>query len=347
MVKKIFYFFFSLAFVSVLTAQTDYQIAAIAFYNFENLHDTVDDPIKNDAEFLPGGIKNYTGDVYRDKLSKLADVVSQLGVDHTPDGPAIIGLAEIENVNVLRDFVKQPKIASRNYTPILVEGPDRRGVDVGMLYNPKYFTPIKVKSLFVPLIRENGDTSFTRDILWVKGVLLNEVVHIFVNHWPSRRGGEEATNHLRKKAASVCRGVIDSLLEVNPDTKILVMGDLNDDPVNESVQKILNARKDATKLEDGQLFNPFAMYYQNGIGSLAWNNAWNLFDQIILSQGWLNREQSGFFYNQAEVFNRPFLTQKTGNFKGYPFRSYIGDEYTGGYSDHFPVLVYLVKKISN
>lgn len=331
--------------IPVTRAQSDYHISAIAFYNLENLHDTLDDPIKNDQEFQPNGTKRYTGKVYLDKLSKLADVISQLGVEKTPDGPAIIGLAEIENISVLNDLVKQPQIAARNYKPILVEGHDQRGVDVAMLYNPKYFEPIKVNSIFVPLISDKGDTIFTRDILWVKGIFMNEVVHVFVNHWPSRRGGEDASAPRRQQAAAVCRSVIDSLFNINPDTKILVMGDLNDDPTNESVKTVLNAQGDMHKLKDGQLFDPFTKFYQNGIGTLAWNNSWNLFDQIILSQAWIHTEQDGFFYNQAEVFNRPFLTQKTGNFKGYPFRCYIGDEYTGGYSDHFPVLVYLVKKI--
>lgn len=344
MFKRFLILFIYFCFTANLTSQTEYQIAAIAFYNFENLHDTLDTPGKNDEEFQPTGPKQYTGKVYWDKLKKLADVVSQLGTDKTPDGPAIIGLAEIEVISTLEDFVKQPQIASRHYKPILVEGPDRRGVDVAMLYNPKYFTPVKITSLFVPLFNESGDTIFTRDILYVKGVLLNEIVHVFVNHWPSRRGGEIASDHLRQNAAKVCRGVVDSILGADLDAKIIVMGDLNDDPINNSVVKILDAQKDMDKLKTGQLYNPFNKFYRNGIGTLGWNNAWNLFDQIIISQGWLNKSQDGLFYSQAEVFNKSFLTQKTGNFKGYPFRSYIGNEYTGGYSDHFPVVVYFLKK---
>lgn len=347
MLKRLFVFFAAVLFLSSMFAQSDYQIAAVAFYNFENLFDTLDTPGKDDAEFLPDGVKHYTGKVYLDKLSKLADVVSQIGTDKTQDGPAIIGLAEIEVISVLQDFVKQPKIASRNYQPILIEGPDKRGVDVAMLYNPKYFTPIKSKSIFVPLIKEDGDTIFTRNILYVKGVLLNEIVHVFVNHWPSRRGGEYASDHLRQKAASVCRSVVDSILAADKNAKILVMGDLNDDPINASVLKVMRAKKDIENLNDGDMYNPFNKFYKNGIGTLGWNNSWNLFDQILLSQGWLNKGQGGFFYNQAEVYNKQFLMQTTGNFKGYPFRSYIGNDYTGGYSDHFPVLVYFLKKKTN
>jgi hypothetical protein len=323
---------------------SDYQIISIAFYNFENLYDTINDPEKDDEEFLPEGAKHYTGIVYKDKLSKLAEVISKLGIDKTPDGPAIIGTAEIENINVLKDLCQQPAIASRGYQPILIDGPDKRGNDPALLYNPKYFTPIKVTSLFVP-IKRDGDTAYTRDILYVKGLLLNEMVHIFVNHWPSRRGGEDASAPLRAKAAEVCREVIDSILDANDESKILVLGDFNDDPMSPSIRKVLRANKDMEDLNVAELYNPFADFYLEGIGTLAWQDAWNLFDQVILSHAWLNETQKGWFYSKAEVFNKSFLTQKTGNFKGYPYRCYIGNEYTGGYSDHFPVLTYYLKRI--
>ncbi len=323
---------------------SDYQIISIAFYNFENLYDTIDDPEKDDAEFLPNGAKNYTGTVYQDKLSKIAEVISLLGVDNTIDGPAIIGTAEIENIHVLNDLVKQPAIASRGYLPILVDGPDLRGNDPALLYNPKYFTPIKISSIYVP-IKRDGDTAYTRDILYVKGLLMNELVHIFVNHWPSRRGGEDASAPLREKAAEVCREVIDSILDANDESKILVMGDFNDDPMSPSIKKVLRASKEMDDLNIAELYNPFADFYLKGIGTLAWQDAWNLFDQVIMSKGWIDQNQRGFFFSKAEVFNQSFLTQKTGNFKGYPFRCYVGNEYTGGYSDHFPVITYFLKKI--
>jgi hypothetical protein len=343
----------SLAFLSLLqlngfsqkNESSDYQIISVAFYNFENLYDTINDPNKDDEEFLPSGAKNYTGKVYMDKLSKLAEVISKLAIEKTPDGPAIIGTAEIENINVLYDLAKQPAVASRNYQPILIDGPDKRGNDPALLYNPKYFTPIKTTNLFVP-IKRDGDTAYTRDILYVKGLLMNEMVHIFVNHWPSRRGGEDASAPLRAIAAGVCREVIDSILDANDESKILVLGDFNDDPMSPSIKKTLRANKEMEDLNVAELYNPFAAYYLEGIGTLAWNDAWNLFDQVMMSTGWLNKNQTGFFFNKAEVFNRSFLTQKTGNFKGYPYRCYIGNEYTGGYSDHFPVLTYYLKKIN-
>ncbi len=325
--------------------ESDYQIISVAFYNFENLYDTINNPDKDDEEFLPNGAKNYNGKVYADKLSKLAYVISQLGIDKTPDGPAIIGTAEIENIEVLKDLCKQPAIANRGYQPILIDGPDARGNDPALLYNPKYFTPVKITSLFVPIMRD-GDTSYTRDILYVKGLLLNEMVHIFVNHWPSRRGGEDASAPLRAKAASICREVIDSIQDANIDAKILVMGDFNDDPMSPSIRKHLRSTKELEVLNNTELYNPFADFYLEGIGTLAWQDAWNLFDQVIISKPWMDETQKGWFFNKAEVFNKSFLTQKTGNFKGYPFRCYVGNEYTGGYSDHFPVLTYYLKKIN-
>jgi hypothetical protein len=174
---------------------------------------------------------------------------------------------------------------------------------------------------------------------------MNEMVHIFVNHWPSRRGGEDASAPLRAKAAEICREVIDSILDANDESKILVMGDFNDDPMSPSIRKVLRANKDMENLNVAELYNPFGAFYLEGIGTLAWQDAWNLFDQVMVSNGWMNKNQKGFFFSNAEVFNRSFLTQKTGNFKGYPFRCYVGNEYTGGYSDHFPVLTYYLKKI--
>lgn len=324
---------------------SDYQIISIAFYNFENLYDTINDPNKSDEEFLPEGVKNYTGKVYFDKLSKLAEVLSKLGIDKTPDGPAIIATAEIENINVLYDLVKQSAIVNRGYLPILIDGPDLRGNDPALLYNPKYFTPIKTSSIYVP-IKRDGDTAYTRDILYVKGLLMNELVHIFVNHWPSRRGGEDASAPLRAKAAEVCREVIDSILDANDESKILVMGDFNDDPASPSIKKVLRANGDMEDLNIAELYNPFFDFFVEGIGTLAWNDSWNLFDQVIVSQAWINKNQKGLFFSKAEVFNKSFMIQKTGNFKGYPFRCYIGNEYTGGYSDHFPVITYFLKKIT-
>jgi hypothetical protein len=264
----------------------------------------------------------------------------------TPDGVAILGVAEIENRKVLEDLVIQQKLKDRKYQIVHYNSPDARGIDVALLYNPAYFKVIDSAPLNVPLKNPDGSPYATRDVLWVYGLFNGEPLHVFVNHWPSRRGGEEASAPNRALAAGVARTKIDSILKVQPDAKIMVMGDLNDDPLSPSVVKVLNASSDIPKLKKDQLYNPWTDYYKKGIGTLAYNDAWNLFDQIIISQPFLKKDQDGFFFQKAVIFNKPFLVQKSGRYKGYPFRTYDFDNYVNGYSDHFPVYVVLLKKVN-
>ncbi len=337
--------FLSVLFITAEAQEKKYKVAAIGFYNIENLYDTIDDPNKNDEEFLPSGANLYTGAVYQDKLTKLSGVIAGLATDVTPDGVAILGLGEVENSAVIEDLVSQPLLAKRGYKVVHHNSPDVRGVDVALIYQPKYFKLLGSKPLYVELPVTDGDTSYTRDILWVWGMLDGELVNVFVNHWPSRRGGEAASAPRRDLAAGVCRKVIDSLLVADPSAKIVTMGDLNDDPTNNSVNNVLKAKGKIEKLQPGELYNPYYAFYKKGLGTLAWNDSWNLFDQVIISQAWLNKEQSGYSFMRNEVYNKPFLTQQDGNFKGYPHRTYVGGVYQGGYSDHFPVYIFVVKEV--
>jgi endonuclease/exonuclease/phosphatase family metal-dependent hydrolase len=200
--------------------------------------------------------------------------------------------------------------------------------------------------LNVPLKDPDGSSRPTRDVLWVYGLFNGEPLHVFVNHWPSRRGGEEASAPGRALAAGIARAKIDSILTAFPNAKVVLMGDLNDDPLSPSVLNVLNASNETGKLKKGQLYNPWTDYYRKGIGTLAYNDAWNLFDQVIISQAFLKKEQEGFFYQKAVIFNKPFLLQKSGRYKGYPLRTYDFDNYMSGYSDHFPVYIVLLKKIN-
>jgi hypothetical protein len=320
-----------------------YKAGVIGFYNVENLFDTIKGANMDD-EFLPTGANRYTGAVYLEKLQRLSTVISQLGKEFTSDGVSILGLAEVENRAVLEDLVKQPLLRDKNFQIIHFDSPDFRGVDVAMIYQAKYFRPLTARSLFVD-ISKPGDTSYTRDILYVSGLYDGEPLHIFVNHWPSRRGGEAATRPLREKAAAVCKAVIDSLMAIDPATKVIVMGDLNDDPINSSVKNVLQARGTVEETCLSCLYNPWEKLFKKGIGTLAWQDAWGLFDQIIISGAFLDQEQEGFYYVKPEVFNRKFLVQKSGKFKGYPFRTYVGNNYMGGYSDHFPTLLYFLKRL--
>jgi len=321
-----------------------FQVALIGFYNLENLFDTIDDPAKDDKEFLPGGANHYSGAVYIDKLGKIYDVISLIGTDVTPDGLAIMGCAEIENDTVLKDLVRTPKLISRGYKIVHYNSPDARGIDVAMLYNPKYFTPKYSETLFVGLVDPNGTPRYTRDVLYVEGLLLGEKIFVFVNHWPSRRGGEEASSTSRALAAQVARHKIDSITKINPEAKIILMGDLNDDPISPSVANIIGAKGDLEEVKPGGMFNPWMTYYKQGIGTLAYNDSWNLFDQILVSYGWMKKEQKGFFFKEARIFSKPWMIQQEGRYKGYPKRTFDSNRYIGGYSDHFPTFTIFLKE---
>lgn len=338
--------FLFLSFTISFSQEKKYKIVCIGFYNLENLYDTINDPLKNDEEFLPGGSYAYNSFIYTDKLNRLSDVVFQIGKDHSPDGVALLGVAEVENQNVLEDLVAQPKLRVRNYKIVHHNSPDVRGVDVGLLYNPKYFQVTNSESLFVPLISAEGRPIYTRDVLWVSGVLDGEPVHVFVNHWPSRRGGEDASAPFRASAARVAKKVIDSLVLINPLTKIILMGDLNDDPINESVTKVIGAKGDIKKVREGGMYNPWMKLYKSGIGSLAYNDSWNLFDQILISYGFLNNEQQGLFFRSSHVFKKNFMLVESGRYAGYPLRTFEGVKYLGGYSDHFPTYCVFLKEVS-
>lgn len=321
-------------------------MACIGFYNLENLFDPVDSPDTDDAEFTPDGLNHWTEEVYADKLRNMARVIAHMGNEVTPDGPAILGVSEIENRRVLEDLSAQPAISSRNYQTIQFDSPDKRGVDVALLYQPKYFTPQEARPLHVfgPNAAK-GDTLFTRDVLYVKGLLGGEPIHLFVNHWPSRRGGEERSSPLREYAAGVARAVVDSILAKDPMAKIFFMGDLNDYPTNKSVRKVMLGVEKAKSVKDRELFNPWYDLYKKGIGTTAYQDTWGLFDMILMSKGAINKKDDGYHLHKWRIVNDGFLIQKTDRYKGYPFRTFSNGNYQGGFSDHFPVVVYLVKKI--
>jgi len=333
-----------LSFITVEAQNKQYKIVSAGFYNLENLFDTVDDPKINDEEFLPDGKKAWTEDKYQEKLGNIAYVISQIGIGDVSGGLSFLGVSEIENRNVLEDLVKQSAIANRDYQIIHYDSPDFRGIDVALLYNPKHFQPIDHKA--IPLILfDNGKRRYTRDVLYVKGILDNtDTIHVLVNHWPSRGGGEKRSAPSRNKAAQLCRMVYDSLIAINPETKLLIMGDLNDDPTSPSIKSFLKAKPNLKSLEKGGLFNPYHDLYRRGQGSNAYRDAWSLFDQIIISEPFVNKDQKGYTFLKANIFNKDFLKNQSGQYKGYPFRTFDFDNYQGGYSDHFPAYIYLVKE---
>lgn len=326
-----------------VSGQKEFTVACVAFYNFENLFDTLDSPDTDDLEFTPNGPNLYNTTVYRDKLKNLSKVISEIGKDYTPDGAALLGVAEVENLSVLEDFAMQPAVAKKGYKIIHQDSKDARGVDVALFYQPKYFTPEKTHFYSLPTSGDDTDTTYSRDILIAIGNFNGERIAVSVNHWPSRRGGEQTTAHLRNAAAAYNRQFLDSIAKIEHISKAIVMGDLNDDPTNDSVRKKLRAVRQIKKLGKDNMYNPFENFFRKGYGTTAYQDAWSLFDQIILSAD-LARDVKGFHFYKAAVFNPSYLTQKTGVFKGYPFRTYANGVYAGGYSDHFPVYILLVKE---
>lgn len=325
-------------FSGVAQQKNNFRVGLIGFYNLENFFDTIDEPKVADEEFTPNSPKHYTSAVYWDKVGRLATVLSQIGTEVSPDGLSIVGVAEVENESVLRDLVQHEKLKSRNYKIVHYDSHDPRGIDVALLYNPKYFRVLFSHKLKVPVRN-------TRDVLWVSGVYAGDTIHVFVNHWSSRRGGQEASERLREEEASVPKYIVDSLAKINPNVKYIVMGDLNDDPINPSVVKILGAKQKIKEVQKGGMYNPFYDFYKKGIGTLAYRDAWNLFDQIMVSYGFLNTKQRGWFFRTAHIFKREFMMQQTGRYRGYPLRTWDGNSYNQGYSDHFPTYIELLEEV--
>lgn len=321
----------------------EYIATLVGFYNLENLFDTINAPDVKDTEFTPEGSKLWNGERYFHKTHNMAKVISQIGTEINPDGLAILGISEVENLGVIQDLVAQPSLKNRNYQIIHYDSPDRRGVDVAMLYNAKYFRPYKTSShrLYVDKLKNFK----TRDQLLVDGILSGDTIHIIVNHWPSRYGGEKRSRWLRNAAAQLSRKISDSILQINPNARIVVMGDLNDNPTNESVIKYMRAKGKQSKLEDNDFFNPMWKMYKKGNGTLAWHDTWSLFDQIMISQALLGKDYLHIKYLKAVIYKKPFLINKDGRYKGYPYRTFVGNTFQGGYSDHLPVFMVLVKEV--
>lgn len=336
-----FFCAFSLcSFAQSLDSSKKYQTISIAFYNIENLYDTIDSPNTSDEEFTPAGPKNWNTFKYYKKLDHMADVISQLGVNN--NAPAVIGLCEVENRAVLEDLIKTEKLKKYNYKISHYNSPDVRGVDVALLYQPQYFQETSSKS--ITLTMPEDATFKTRDMLLVSGRIDNDDFHFMVAHWPSRRGGEKRSRHKRVAAAQLAKAYIDSIQKANPNSKIIFMGDLNDDPKSVSVTKYMNSISDKAQSNQNNLYNPMYSFYAKGIGTLAWRDSWNLFDQMLLSQPLVQNDYKTYQYYGTKIFNEPFIRQYEGTFKGYPFRTFAGDTFLGGYSDHFPVYILLVKE---
>lgn len=345
-------------------AQKKYVVRTVAFYNFENLFDTINNP-NNDEEWLPEGLQRWTSAKYKQKLENLSKVLMQIGVnDKQKEAPTFIGGSEIENRNVLEDLVKHPNILKEDYGIVHFDSPDKRGIDVALLYKKKYFKPTSF--INIPLIIYRGNSNekeketeeekldkdkieiandnrvYTRDILLVTGFLDGEEINVLVNHWPSRSGGEKKSSPFREAAGRLAKKTMDSIYKINPKAKIILMGDLNDGTYNKSVKVGIGAKLKKSEVQQFGVFNPFEQMFKDGNSTLFYRDSGDIFDQIMVSETLIKEDFSTYQYWKAGIYNKPFMIEKFGRYAGYPLRH---SENEIGYSDHFPVYIYLVKEV--
>lgn len=332
--------------MSACNARKNQMMYGVGFYNLENLFDTCHDAGKNDYEFLPDGSYQWTGQKYAHKLHNLAKVLAEMGTDKLPDvGCAAIGVAEVENAGCLADLCNQEPLKARNFQFVHIEGPDLRGIDCGLLYNPALFTVRDVKLVPYVYLLPIDEKYVTRGFLTVSGTMAGEHVTIIVNHLPSRA----ATSYYREEGGRQLRELKDSLMRDDPNVKLLIMGDMNDDPQDPSMAEKLGARRKMQDVEspDG-LWNPWWDVLASGTGTLKYKGAWNLFDQIIVSHSLLDQKGKKNYKSlklvDYQIFSRDYLFQKEGQYEGYPLRTHSGGKWLDGYSDHLPTVVYLAKK---
>jgi len=320
---------------SSFETNTSSDLFRIVFYNVENLFDTSDNPTTKDEEFTPTGAKNWTKDRYNKKLSAIAKVLTSI---NSEDYPELIGLCEVENKHVLTDLITKTKLNKYKYGIVHEESPDFRGIDVALLYRKDEFTYLSHKKYEVDISFHDNRT--TRDILHVTGKAKNnEVIHVFVNHWSSRRGGVEKTESKRVAAANVLRGKVDSLFKGNPNHKIVIIGDFNDEPMNNSILDILSA---TNTIAERSLYNTAYNKDLQKEGTYNYKGTWNMLDQIIVSFGFFMNHGLTMLSNDIQIFKPDWIlykSSKTGRVS--PNRTYGGNNYYGGYSDHLPVYVEL------
>ena len=345
-----------------------YALYGVAFYNLENLFDTLHDAGKNDYEYLPNGTNKWGKMKYEAKLHNMARVLSELCTDKLPQGPAVIGVSELENHLALEDLLNQPSLAGRGLKYVDVAGPDRRGVECAFIYNPRFFQMeryMHVPYYYAPSGRVDdplvgfytdeqgevqaytdlkGDTThITRGFLVMQGLLAGERMFFIVNHWPSRAAGSEA----RERAGYQVRMLKDALMASHPEAKVMIMGDMNDDPADKSMTTALGCKHQTDKVKKAtDLFNPWhETLYNRGQGTLLYQGKWNLFDQIVFSGNLLGTDRTSLKFYKHEIFMRDYLFQQEGKYKGSPLRTHAGGVWLNGYSDHLPTYVYLIKEV--
>ena len=328
-----------------LAQEKKFALYGVGFYNLENLFDTCHDAGHNDYQYLPDGQYKWNGLKYTHKLRNMARVLSEMGTDRLPGvGCAAIGVSEVENAKCLQDLCDQEPLRARGFQFCHIEGPDQRGVDCALLYNPRLFQVRDVKLVPYIYVRPEDSLRATRGFLTVSGTMAGEHVAIIVNHLPSRFAG----SFYREEGGRQIRLVKDSLLKEDPQVKIFIMGDMNDDPQDKSMAEALGAKRKMKDVEKGGLWNPWWDVLASGTGTLQYDGRWNLFDQIILSESLLDKkgqkDYSTLKYFNHQIFRRDYLFQKEGKYKGNTLRTHAGGAWLDGYSDHLPTVVYVIKE---
>ena len=334
-----------MALFAVATLSAQDKPYSVVFYNLENLFDIYNDPETHDDEFTPQGVKQWNDTRYQKKLTNMERVLFDVAAQQK-EYPIVIGVSEIENRSVLEDLISQPKLKGANYRICHYDSPDARGVDVAFLYRPDVF---KIQGSDNIKLHVEGLPNFrTRDLVVMWGTIENEPFYFLVSHWPSRLGGKEASQFKRDACAKQIREIKDSLLRENPATKVIVMGDFNDDATDDSIVEVMGAKGKVKELEEGDFFNPYNEMLRAGLGTLAYQDEWNLFDNICVTENLVNAERGTLriikgkkFY--GNIFTRPYMLQLEGQYKNYPLRTFVTNNFQNGFSDHFPVYIYIGK----
>jgi len=324
------FFLFIFLTISQLSFSQEVQVRAenkqrVAFYNVENLFDTIDDPKGRDEEFLPTAKKEWTAERYQKKIDQIAQVFEEM------EFPSIIGLCEVENERVMKDLTVKTVMKKSKYKTIHFESPDYRGIDVGLMYRKKNFKVLETSVIGINFPKEIVENYTTRDVLLVKGVLgQKDEVYFFVNHWPSRRGGLAASSPKREYVAAQVRKKVKEIYSINPNAMIILMGDFNDEPDNKSIDEVL--------IEGDILHNAMTKMDEKGEGTYNYRGNWNMIDQFIVSKN-LNRSDSNLYILDTHVLREEYLYYKDKKYGKTPTRTYGGSRYYGGYSDHLPIYI--------
>lgn len=322
---------------------SDDKILSVAFWNLENLFDTIDDPLKNDNEFLPENTKQWNEERLQRKYYNLSRVIRSM---NEGKGPDILGVCEVEHKYLLDSLIAK-HLFDKNYLSESPDAPDERGIQTGIIFNSE---KLKLLDLTQDTVKFDQNIQ-TRLIIGTKFLLnnYNDTLYVFVNHWPSRRGGENESEYRRIKAAEVLRQRVENILQSNASAKIIMMGDFNDEPTSNSILNHLKAKPiicDSSEMIDGikmyqdhtKLFNLAYDSYRKGEGSFKYQDDWNMLDQIIVSKELIISKKFRYLCNSFQIFKPEFMITKSGKFQGTPFPTYGGNRYLGGYSDHFPVI---------